>query len=192
MRAQGSLEYMVIIAAVLGIAAIVILYTSGVIGTQTTSVSIGVCKQAAEKCKLSRMTAPADPCTSCISACASTTVTSCSQSETAKGVSRGAIGCCKKGESDQIYEGATGCGTVLHMVAGVNHFFVPLDWEATTAMDLLAQYPSIDMVNKWLDDNVVVSFVRGWSQESDNFNICPNNRMALTVHANSAPFDVTG
>ena len=146
MRAQGSLEYMVIIAVVLGIAAIVILYASGIIGTQKTSVFIGVCKQAAEKCKLSKMTAPADPCTSCISACANTTVNSCSQPEATKGVSKGAIGCCKKGLSDQIYPGSTGCGTAIHMVSGYNEFYAPLDWQATTAIDLLAQYPSIDIV----------------------------------------------
>jgi hypothetical protein len=196
MRAQGSLEYLIIIATVLAIVTIVVLYASGIIGPQKTSVSISTCKQAAENCKLSQMTAPTDPCTGCISACANTTVNSCSQPGAVKGVSKGAVGCCKKGRAEDIYSGSPGCGTVLHLVPGWNYptgvtITIPSDWEQTNARDVLAQHPGIMMVVKYVD-GTPYSFIRDWSSEEENFNICPNDHLFIYVYTTSAPFDMTG
>jgi len=100
-RAQGSLEYMVIIAVILAISSIVIVYTTGIIGGQKTSVSISSCKQASIDCKLSKMGSPTDPCTACDTSC-----------KTSAGVELfdGATYCCNHALPDMVFEDSGGCG----------------------------------------------------------------------------------
>lgn len=101
MRGQGALEYLIIIAIVLSVSSIVVLYSTGIIGTQKTSVSLSSCKQASIDCKLSKMSAPTDPCDQCDSACIDST--------TGEEIFAHATDCCKTGETDLIYEGTIGC-----------------------------------------------------------------------------------
>jgi len=49
-KAQGSLEYLIIIAAVLAIAAIVVLFMTGAFKSSRTSADVSACKQAASDC----------------------------------------------------------------------------------------------------------------------------------------------
>src|SRR5512136_782782 len=84
--AQGALEYLAIIAAVLGIAAVLVYSISGVVSAQVPSAAIGTCKQAAIDCKNSRLVTPNDPCPSCDSACRNPS--------TGKELFFGAISCC--------------------------------------------------------------------------------------------------
>jgi len=100
-KAQGSLEYIIIIVLVLAVVAIVALYAGGVVGVQKSSISVASCKQAAEACKLSKMSSPMDPCTNCNTACNDTT--------TNQEIIPGAVKCCKLGWSDRIYTGSQEC-----------------------------------------------------------------------------------
>jgi len=101
-KAQGSLEYMVIIAVVLAIAGITVLYMSGVLSSQSSQVSATACRQASQACKLSQMSSPNDPCLSCATACISQT--------TGREVFNGATYCCNHTLEDFIYPGSPGCG----------------------------------------------------------------------------------
>jgi len=103
-RAQGSLEYLIIISVVLAISAIVIMYTTGIIGGQKSSVSISTCKQASIDCKLSKMSSPTDQCDQCDAACKDST--------TGIEIFSGATGCCKAGKTDMIYTGTPGCAII--------------------------------------------------------------------------------
>jgi|GEM_PF-4674972 len=101
-NAQGSLEYLIIIAAVLAISAVVVYFITGSLGVQKSKISIGQCKQAAADCKMNRL-ASNDPCVFCEDACIGldgkdlmTGVTGCD--------SNGACGFCKQGEPEKIYE----------------------------------------------------------------------------------------
>jgi len=100
-RAQGAIEYLVIVAAVLTIAAIVTVFMSGLLSGQSSAVSINACKQASVDCKASRLLAPVDPCSQCIQAC--------TDSKGAE-VFAGAIYCCNTSQSNMIYSGSPGCG----------------------------------------------------------------------------------
>ena len=103
-RAQGSLEYLVIIAIVLAISSVVMLYATGIIGTQKSSVSTSTCKQASIDCKLSKMSSPTDQCDQCDAACKDST--------TGIEIFSGATLCCKAGKTDMIYAGTPGCSSV--------------------------------------------------------------------------------
>jgi len=103
-RAQGSLEYLVIIAVVLAISSIVMLYATGIIGTQKSSVSISTCKQASIDCKLSKISSPTDSCTQCD--------TSCKDLSTGLEVTYDAVRCCKSAKPDMIYDNSPGCAII--------------------------------------------------------------------------------
>jgi len=103
-KAQGSLEYLIIISAVLAIAAIVVLYLTGVFGGQVSTVSIGSCKQATVDCKASRMISPNDPCLACNSSCKDLT--------TGKEIFPNATLCCVQARAEMIYADSPGCGGV--------------------------------------------------------------------------------
>ncbi len=49
-KAQGSLEYLIIIAAVLAIAAIVVLFMTGAVKSSSTTAKISGCKTEAARC----------------------------------------------------------------------------------------------------------------------------------------------
>jgi len=190
-RAQGSLEYLIIIAAVLAIAATTVLFLSGVLKGQTPSISIAACKQTSETCELSKLSSPNAPCDICVPNCVNTSaVNPCSTPEAAKGVSKGAINCCKKGESDRISSGSTGCGTVLHMVTGFNDFDVPDDWEVVKPSTFCSTYP-IGKTSYQDSAGEFHSFVCSFSTpySPNDFDICPG--LHIWIVAQTA-FDING
>ena len=99
--AQSALEYMVIIAAVLGISAVVVMILSSSFNAGANSAAYNACKEAAAQCKVSRYVAINDPCLSCIQAC--------SDPKNGKELFTGAVTCCKQGKPDGIYASAPGC-----------------------------------------------------------------------------------
>ena len=92
-KAQGSLEYLIIMAAVLAIAAVVVMFIATMSEGETKSVSVASCKLEASKCKLTHYSAPDDPCLSCDVAC--------DDPETGE-IALHAVKCCKLGKQDMI------------------------------------------------------------------------------------------
>ncbi|MEM3411929.1 MAG: class III signal peptide-containing protein [archaeon] len=103
MRAQGAMEYMIMITAVLVIASIIILFMTGVFKTTKSGGDIELCKQAAARCQQARLTNPNDPCNFCDEACSSNGVDILDKS------GGSAIDCCKLGNVSAIYEGSKVC-----------------------------------------------------------------------------------
>jgi uncharacterized protein (UPF0333 family) len=102
MRAQGSLEYLIIIAAILAIAAIVILFLTGAFGGSKTAADVSLCKEAAARCASEWATSVSPNCDYCDESC-----TDSAGNE----IFPEAVNCCRDGKPQYIYEGATGCGT---------------------------------------------------------------------------------
>jgi len=98
-RAQGSLEYLILIAVVLGIVTVVILIVTNYMGSQQSTYSINNCRNTAAACKVYLSVNPLDTCNSCDSAC---------NASDGKEVSTNAIQCCKWGLLASIYVGANG------------------------------------------------------------------------------------
>lgn len=107
MRAQASLEYLIIVAAVIAIAAVVVFTMSGILSSQSSSASIATCKQAATDCKGSRLLAPQDPCSSCY--------LGCTNPATGKEVIQGAVTCCNHTETNKIYANSTECSFAVQL-----------------------------------------------------------------------------
>jgi len=103
-RAQGSLEYLIILAAVLAIAAVTVLFLTGVTKGQSSTVSVATCKQASDICKLSQLSSPNDPCLACNAACVNQV--------TGKEIFNGATLCCTQGKDTLIYSGSTDCASL--------------------------------------------------------------------------------
>jgi hypothetical protein len=95
------LEYMVIIAAVLGLAAAVVMILSSSFNTGATSASYNACKEAAAQCAVSRHVSTKDPCSGCVQAC--------SDQRTGNELFTGAINCCNSTSLEKIYSGSPGC-----------------------------------------------------------------------------------
>ena len=98
-KAQGSLEYLVMIAVIIAITTVVTLIAVTYLGNQQGTYSLNNCKSAAAACKASLSANPLDKCTSCDTSCKAGDGTE---------TSTGAVKCCKLGRSDSIYAGATG------------------------------------------------------------------------------------
>ena len=96
-RAQGSLEYLIIITAVLAISAAVIMFLVSMSEGQEETASVAACKLEASKCKLTLYSVPDDPCTSCESAC---------KTKKTGEVALYAVNCCKLGETAMIGSGS--------------------------------------------------------------------------------------
>jgi uncharacterized protein (UPF0333 family) len=76
-KAQGALEYLIIIAAVLAIAAIVVLFLTGAFKSPLSSANYSACKNQATTCNLRLATAGAGTTgticqTDCMTACTNT------------------------------------------------------------------------------------------------------------------------
>ena len=71
MKAQGALEYLIIIAAVLAIAAIVVLFITGAFRGATGGGDIAKCRLAASTCAGNRASGVYSSGASCISSCVS-------------------------------------------------------------------------------------------------------------------------
>ena len=70
-RGQGSLEYLIIIAAVLAIAAIVVLFLTGAFSGASSTGDLSLCKDTASKCATELATSASVMCsvTMCESSC---------------------------------------------------------------------------------------------------------------------------
>ena len=101
MKAQGSLEYLIIIAAVLVVSGVAVMFMAGVTSSGKESVMYSSCQEAATQCRLLRVANPNNPCLICEEQCKDPT----------SGVElfEGAEACCKAGNSSGIYEGSEGC-----------------------------------------------------------------------------------
>ena len=66
-KGQGSLEYLIIIAAVLAIAAIVVLFLTGAFSSSQTDVT--ECKQSAARCATELATSTGASCGYCVASC---------------------------------------------------------------------------------------------------------------------------
>ena len=99
-RAQGSLEYLIIIAIVLAVSAVVISYSTGILGGGKSSISVTSCKQAAVDCKAAKMLSSTDPCLPCDTAC-----------KDSGGVELfdGATFCCNHGLPEMVFANSPGC-----------------------------------------------------------------------------------
>ncbi len=111
-RTQGALEYMLIIAAVLAVSAIVVVYSSGIFSVQNSSVNTNACREAAAKCSLLKKVAPNDPCSSC--------VTACKNQMTEAELFTGAIQCCINGDTAKIYTDSSGCTSLAPINLVIN------------------------------------------------------------------------
>ena len=109
-KGQGALEYLIIIAAVLAVAAIVVYFLTGALGGQQEQASFAECKNAAAACKNSRLLTPMDPCVRCEEAC--------SDIGSGEELYPGAVDCCKAGKPQYIYDGATACEAPPSSVCG--------------------------------------------------------------------------
>jgi len=97
-KGQGSLEYLIIIAAVLAIAAIVVLFLTGAF--KSSGGDVAACKAAAASCANDLATSNNQaPCAYCDTQCDAT-----------MGVTGydDAIQACKAGDPEAIYNNATG------------------------------------------------------------------------------------
>ena len=68
-KAQGSLEYLVIIAAVLLVSGVVVYFVAGNTKANVSSANIAECRNAAEHCNSVHLVNAHDPCNFCESAC---------------------------------------------------------------------------------------------------------------------------
>ena len=103
-KAQGSLEYLIIIAAVLAIGAVVVLFVTGSFGVSSTTADYSLCKEASSKCANERATAVNPECSYCTPACSVNGVE----------LFTDAIALCKEGLAELIYEDSKGfCGNAF-------------------------------------------------------------------------------
>ncbi len=68
-KGQGALEYLIIVAAVLGITAVVVSFLSGAFASQKETASVSECKDAAGKCSNALVTSYNASCGYCEPAC---------------------------------------------------------------------------------------------------------------------------
>jgi len=102
MRAQGALEYLIIIAAVLGISAIVVFFVTGAFTSSTSGADFSKCRVATANCKHNTALGVTTVCDACKSACTDS-----------RGMPLigGAVTCCKQGLAEKIYSGSTECSS---------------------------------------------------------------------------------
>ncbi len=90
---------MIIIAAVLGIAAVVVMLATGALGSSQSAAYANTCKEAAVQCKALHFSVPMDRCQICQAGC----------NQSGNEFFEGAVNCCKTGKPEMIYTGSTGC-----------------------------------------------------------------------------------
>lgn len=95
-KAQGALEYLIIIAAVLGISAVVVLFVTGVFTGSSSGAGISGCRMAASNCGKDLTLGVGTSCQYCEAAC---------KDATGKEVIAGAITACKAGRVSSIAAG---------------------------------------------------------------------------------------
>jgi hypothetical protein len=99
MRAQGALEYLIIIAAVLGISAIVVLFVTGAFTASSSGADISKCRLAAANCQRDLALGLGISCAQCDDAC--------KVASTGKEVLFGTTAVCKTGKTSSIAKGLT-------------------------------------------------------------------------------------
>ena len=99
MRAQGALEYLIIIAAVLGIATVTVLFLTGVFSGSVSSAEFSKCRASASNCNKDIALWSTPPCSYCDDAC--------KFSSSGKEILFGAIAACKAGRMSSINKGFT-------------------------------------------------------------------------------------
>jgi hypothetical protein len=105
MRGQGAIEYLVVIAAVFGIAALVVLFLTGVMSASTSSASTALCKQAAASCSQRQYLGFTGECKECETAC----IDPKTRKDVIGGTLECGVGClfCKLGKYYDISRGLT-------------------------------------------------------------------------------------
>ncbi len=104
-RAQGSLEYLMVVAVILAVAGIVVYFVANSSGKSVTDSNFAECKKAANQCQGSRLLAPNDPCLFCEKAC------TVNGKDILEGTGFSAVELCKQGDSESIYKRkVSGCG----------------------------------------------------------------------------------
>ena len=104
-KAQGSLEYMVIIVAVLLVSGVVVYVVSGSTGSSVNSVNFEQCKTAANQCRTNHLVNAHDPCNFCEKAC------TVNGEDILNGTGFSAVQLCKEGNVSEIYiHRQIGCG----------------------------------------------------------------------------------
>jgi uncharacterized protein (UPF0333 family) len=102
-KAQGSLEYLILVAVALAVAAVAVIFVTGGMGGQKQSAQWDLCRGAANQCKSVHSAAPSDPCDFCNA--------SCSDPTTNEIISNKALECCKTGHAESIYPEFNGACT---------------------------------------------------------------------------------
>ena len=97
MKAQGSLEYLIIIAAVLVVAGVVAMLVTGSTISKKDTALVLSCQAAAKQCALLKKADFSNECDFCVEQCLD---------QLGEQVVLDAINCCKIGNSDAIYEGS--------------------------------------------------------------------------------------
>ena len=140
MRAQGALEYLIIIAAVLAISAVVVLFITGTFTASSSGADISKCRLAAANCQRDITLGVGSSCTSCNTACLD-----------AKGkeVIGRAVKCCKSGLVSDIYAGSTKC---------------------LTPEAFYEEFQNIDSWQKWTQLGGWISGASGWGLDTTTGN----------------------
>lgn len=102
-RAQGALEYIIIVSIALAIAGVTVYFVTGSAGQQRKSVKIQQCRQTAAECDLKKTGTSKATCPSCEEQC---------KFQNGSQVFNGALYCCEMGREDMIYEGSPGCSNL--------------------------------------------------------------------------------
>jgi hypothetical protein len=100
MKAQGAPEYLILIAVIISVTALVTLLTVNYSGARQDELYYASCQQAASTCGILLSADQNNPCTVCNTACKYDDDTE---------IFTGAIDCCKCGQSKMIYSGSSGC-----------------------------------------------------------------------------------
>lgn len=148
-RAQGSLEYLIIIAAVIAIAAIVILFLSSALQTQADASTIGKCKQAASSCKVELSTSAGSKCPFCYEQCVNK-----NQEE----LFPGAYNYCLLGQPENVYDGSvdTIAPTITFVeIPSVTSSGATVTWATDEPADSLAAYAVYNHSDGTLNENVI-------------------------------------
>jgi len=100
MKAQGAIEYLIIIAAVLAIAAVAVIFMSGVFGTSGKSANIALCRQAAASCDNMLATGVSKSCPECEESC----INPITRRDVIGGTIECGVGClfCKQGKAFDV------------------------------------------------------------------------------------------
>ncbi len=134
------MEYLIIIAAVLIVAAVTTMLVTGTVGEQREDVLIEQCRSAATQCELQRRGDPDADCDFCEEQCVD---------QEGEEIFEGAIDCCKLGMDEEIYIGSDGCGDLIEVTADFSHD--PLNPTAGSEVEFTDQstvnHPDYDIVD---------------------------------------------